>query len=158
MKIEIKFDDKQHVQIRMKEAPDTITESLHETTVAVVNDVRNEIIVRMERTQKAPWSYKRTKSGKVHHPSLPGFPPAKDSGDYVASIQPDDRWPDVEVGSLITDPPYPEYLERGTTAGFGSPFKGMNTGMAARPVWEPTIDDMHDQIENDLMEAIKRGI
>lgn len=146
MKFDIIFEDKTGIVIKMEKAPKTINDSLHETTVAVVNDIRNEIVTKMENTPKAPWSYRRTKSGKRHHPSLPGYPPAKDSGNLVASIVPDDRWPEVEVGSILTDPPYPEYLEKGTSR------------MAARPVWEPTLDEMHDRIENDLMEAIKKGL
>ena len=99
--------------------------------VALVNaamETRNEMIGSMKGTPKTGLPYKRGK--KTHIASSPGNPPAIDRGGLVRSIIPDVRPAnlEVEVGSTIVDPPYPIFLEEGTTK------------MAARPWIKPAYE------------------
>ncbi len=89
--------------------------------VAGANDIRNDIIRGM-RSSPATGNlyfrgYRKTKKGQkavFHRASQPGFPPRPDTGDLLRSIIMNARWSEVEVGSIITNPAYPKWLEEGT--------------------------------------------
>lgn len=100
------------------------------------NEMRNDIMRSMRNTRvtsaaagKAGRLYSKgyNKKGKrvMHRASAPGYPPAVDNSDLIRSIIVDARWAEVEVGSIITNPAYPLWLENGTKE------------MAARPWLEP---------------------
>lgn len=93
------------------------------------NEIRNDIILSMRNSPQTGKAYfrGRTKKGKpkFHRASSPGFPPRPDSGDLLRSIITDVRFTEVEVGSIITNPAYPKFLEEGTSR------------MEARPWLEP---------------------
>lgn len=83
------------------------------------NEIRNDIILGMRNTPKTGKiygkGYKNPKGKPVmHRASSPGWPPAVDTGDLLRSIIVDARWAEVEVGSIITNPAYPKFLEEGT--------------------------------------------
>jgi len=82
-------------------------------------EVRNEIVLSMRSSPATGKLYRaggRLKSGKprMHRASQPGFPPRPNTGDLIGSIVMDARLTEVEVGSIITQPPYPKWLEEGT--------------------------------------------
>jgi HK97 gp10 family phage protein len=54
----------------------------------------------------------------------------------------DSRRDEIEVGSGISDPPYPEFLEEGTRA------------MKARPFMKPVVDDLKKELPDKVMSAI----
>ena len=130
------------------EVPDEITREL----AIGANDIRTTILKSMQSTDRAPWFYWRGKKPgrKKHYPSAPGAAPAIDSGDLLKSIMFDVRDMEVEVGSIITDPPYPTYLEDGTKK------------MKARPWLGPAVDKHEktiiDKVGDGVFETIKRGV
>lgn len=85
-------------------------------------EIRNEIVLSMRNSPATGKlylrGYRQTKKGGqrpvFHRASQPGFAPRPDSGDLIRSIIMDARMTEVEVGSVITDPPYPRWLEEGT--------------------------------------------
>lgn len=96
-----------------------------EVLVAGANDIRNDAILGMRdspATGKLYFRYYRnvkTKKGSkkkavFHRASQPGFPPRPDTGGLLRSIIVDARFTEVEVGSIITNPAYPKWLEEGT--------------------------------------------
>lgn len=93
--------------------------------VAGANDIRNDIIRSMRDSPATGklyfryWRSKKTKKGTVkkavfHRASQPGMPPRPDTGGLLQSIIVDARFAEVEVGSIITNPAYPVFLEKGT--------------------------------------------
>lgn len=93
--------------------------------VAGANDIRNDIIKGMRDSPAAGklyfryWRQAKTKTGTkkkavFHRASQPGMPPRPDTGDLLRSIIADARFSEVEVGSIITNPAYPKWLEEGT--------------------------------------------
>jgi len=125
--------------------------------VAGANEIRNEIILSMRNTPKSGRLYSRgySKKGKpvMHRASSPGNPPAVDTGDLLRSIIADARFTEVEVGSIITNPPYPIFLEK------GSP----KTRLEARPWLEPAfkkhefgIRDSVRRVLNDIAKEMRQ--
>ncbi len=127
------------------EVPDEITREL----AIGANDIRNTILRSMQSTTRAPWFYWRGKKPgrKKHHPSVPGNPPAIDSGDLIKSILFDVRKMEIEVGSIIIKPPYPRFLEESTEK------------MEARPWLNPAVEkhekDIVDRVGDGVFEVIK---
>lgn len=86
------------------------------------NNIRNDVILGMRNSPPMGNLYfryfKSTKKGKkkavFHRASQPGMPPRPDTGDLLRSIIVDARWAEIEVGSIITNPAYPKWLEEGT--------------------------------------------
>lgn len=107
------------------------------------NDIRNTIIKSMQQTKRSQRSYIRGKSKRIktgieraygksarkarHFSSMPGNPPAVDSGQLVRSIMWNVKNNEVEVGSL-GGAPYAKFLESGTKR------------MAERPFLKPAVD------------------
>jgi hypothetical protein len=122
--------------------PDEATKGLFDVAI----EIRNNAIVSMQNTvRRSDRVYTR---GTVRHrPSAPGWPPAIDRGDLVGSLIPEILSDGtVIMGSRITTPPYPEFLEKGTRK------------MAARPWMDPAIDTVEEDIENGVMNRIIGGI
>lgn len=112
--------------------------------VVSANNIRNDMITGMETTPKTGRRYRKRK-GVYHTASSPGNFPAVDSGDLVKSIIMDARFDEVEVGSIITYPAYPKFLEFGTSR------------MKKRPWVKPVYDTQKPKIEkavNRLMDEI----
>ena len=92
--------------------------------------------------------YSKTYGKNGHHPSLPGHAPAPDFGTLLQSITHD---VDVDgdtvtgrAGSTITEPPYPAYLEDGTSK------------MAPRPWAKPALD-MNTEFIKQTFDEVVRG-
>ena len=122
--------------------PDEATKGLFDVAVAI----RNNAIISMQNTaRRSDRVYRR---GAIsHRPSSPGWPPAIDTGVLVGSLLPE-ILPDnsVRMGSLITSPPYPEFLEEGTRK------------MDARPWLKPAIETTESDIEDGVLNRIIVGI
>ena len=107
------------------------------------NNIRNEAILSMKNSPPTGKRYKR--GSKWHIASSPGNPPRVDTGNLIGSIIMDARHNEVEVGSIITDPPYPIYLEEGTDK------------MAPRPWLEPAFDKNKGKIQRGVLQAVIRS-
>ena len=83
-----------------------------------------------------------------HHPSIPGSAPAPDSGELMRSITHDVSSKDGRsvghVGSTINNPPYPVYLEYGTTK------------MKPRPWLSASIIQCHSWMSNLFKELFEK--
>lgn len=94
--------------------------------IAGAADIRNDIVRGMRNSPATGklyfryYKFKRSKKGEskktavFHRASQAGFPPRPDTGDLIRSIIMDARIAEVEVGSIITNPAYPKWLEEGT--------------------------------------------
>jgi len=108
--------------------------------------IKNKIIKSMQNTKRRHFAYTVKRGGKEHWPSAPNNPPAIDSGDLLKSIQIDVRNMEVEIGSDITKPPYPLYLEFGTKR------------MTKRPWLNPAVDRGLPDITKNIINRIKRDL
>ena len=83
-----------------------------------------------------------------HHPSIPGSAPAPDSGELMRSITHDVTSKGGQsvghVGSIINNPPYPVYLEYGTTK------------MKPRPWLSASIIQCHSWMSNFFKELFEK--
>jgi len=127
----------------------SITGPINQSLFHWANEIRNYIIDSMKDTEvDSSKSYKAGRA-KPHHPSMPGHPPAVDKGNLISSLVYEFGDLQVEIGSDQTEPPYPVYLEDGTSK------------MAARPWLAPAVeeyeDDMMEQLGESLEILFKRG-
>ncbi|RJX18959.1 MAG: hypothetical protein C4575_09280 [Desulforudis sp.] len=120
--------------------------------VLLALDLRNEMIHSMQHSLRTGRHYRRRKGdrrGKFDHiASSPGNPPRPDTGELLRSIIMEARPSDlaVEVGSNITKPPYPAYLEEGTGR------------VAPRPFLAPAMDKLRSKIERRILDAVAGAI
>lgn len=142
--IEMKVEGGQEVQEKLSMMAKIIPGSAINGLYDVALQLRNEMIISMRNTPRMLKTYRR--GGKVHHPSAPGFPPAIDRGDLVNSLVPEKTEDGARIGSIITNPPYPEFLELGTIK------------MDERPWAEPALDKLKGDIENTVMKNVIGGI
>lgn len=108
--------------------------------------IKNKIIKSMQNTKRRHFAYTVKRGGKEHWPSAPNNPPAIDSGDLLKSILFDARDMEVEIGSDITKPPYPMYLEFGTKR------------MTKRPWLTPAIESNIGSIRNKLIKRMNEEL
>ena len=96
---------------------------------------------------KSYYTYNKT---TPHHPSLPGNPPAPDTGNLRNSIRyeihAEPRSPYGVVGTTQKDPPYGEYLEYGTSK------------VAPRPWLRPAMEKNNEWIRQSIAKAVGRGL
>ena len=121
-----------------------------EKTIALCCDkVRSDIQYSMAHTQRnMTKSYYTNNSSIPHHPSLPGNPPARDTGNLTNSI----RWEIHNegkevygiVGSSQLDENYAVYTEYGTTK------------MAPRPWLRPAMEKNNQWIRKSIANAVAR--
>lgn len=110
--------------------------------------VQREAVKGMTETKVDTEKSYYTHNKKIaHHPSLPNNYPAVDTGDLRKSITFDVKEEGNKtvgrVGSTILDPPYPLYLEYGTSK------------MKPRKWLQPSLEKSRDTIQKLLREAIK---
>lgn len=142
--IEMRMEGAEEVRDKISMMAIVIPKSAIDGLYDVTLQLRNEMITSMRNTPRMLKSYKRGR--KVHHPSAPGFPPAIDRGDLGNSLVPEKTKDGANIGSIITNPPYPEFLELSTSK------------MDERPWAEPALDKLSGNIENIVMTNIIRGI
>jgi hypothetical protein len=122
-------------------------DDIYDVLVTGANNIRNRMIRSMVNSPKTGKLYHRGKNSKgkevYHRASSPGNPPRPDNSDLIRSIQMDARYDEVEVGSTITQPNYPWFLEKGTPK------------MKARPWCEPAFKAYEPDIKRNLMGALR---
>jgi hypothetical protein len=129
MSITIKgLDDLKRRLKRMAESLDKV----RDFAFIEVNKTRNEMIYEMRNTPKTGRTYTRGK--KIHIASSPYNAPAIDSGNYIRSLVIERNTTTVELGTLIQDPEYPLFLEKGTVH------------MDQRPVFEPAYNNLVNRV------------
>lgn len=148
-------DDLRKLEIAIEAMSEDMRLAIVDELVSIGNDMRNHIINEMQTTAKAKWSYRKTKSGKRHHPSKPFHFPAVDTGELLRSLVPFGRgargkpnekgietkdW-SVEVG-VEGGAPYAEYLESGTRK------------MFPRPFMLPTLWKFEPTVESRILQAM----
>lgn len=151
IKTEVKFEESGKEPFRGKletiisfDLAEAMNEAVMEELVKGANDLRNRMITSIQHSPKTGRIYKRGK--KWHIASSSPNPPRSDIGNLLASFDMDASEKGVEVGSIITDPPYPFYLEKGTKK------------MKPRPFMEPALDFIAPGLETDIMKAILDSI
>lgn len=126
-----------------------INSELEETIALCCDKVRSDIQYSMAHTQRdMTRSYYTNNRTKAHHPSLPGNPPARDTGNLTNSI----RWEIHNegkevygiVGSSQLDENYAVYTEYGTTK------------MAPRPWLRPAMEKNNEWIRKSIANAVAR--
>ena len=102
----------------------------------------------MEEMRDTAIDTSKTYGKKGHHPSLPGNPPAVDTGTLRRSItyQVDENELVGYVGSNLKNPPYGAYLEFGTSR------------MKPRPWLKPATEKSMEKIKEIMAGAVKVGI
>lgn len=129
---------------------------------AIGLEIRNNIIQNMRNTQKRP---PNGEDKKAHRPSMPGNPPAIDSGRLVNSFEINSRKTSVEVGTNVL---YAKFLEKGTSPftittkkkyglSDGTNFFGkkvQHPGIKARPFLEGGMEGI--DIDGRIQEAWER--
>lgn len=111
-------------------------------------NLRNDIILSMRNSPPTGKLYTRTsKKGHVvrHRASSPGNPPRPDTGALIRSIGIDTHPDYIEVGSRITKPNYPLFLEQGTPK------------MEARPWLEPAFKKEEPKLKRRLVMVLQRA-
>lgn len=119
-------ENKGRTQIkRMLRKTKKIMDEVFREMILTGEQMRNGMIRNMVGTSRAPWS--TTSGGATHFPSLPGHPPAIDTGQLVRSLASIPRKGtnrrEVEIGSR-KGAPYSVFLESGTPNMKQRPFLG----------------------------------
>ena len=131
---------------------------LSNTIKACCKKVQDDIQYSMSHTERnTAVSYYTNNKTRAHHPSMPGNPPAVDTGNLRESIRYEVNSEGKEVygivGSTQKDPDYGQYLEYGTTkGGWGG------KGMAPRPWLRPAMIKNNDWIRKSIANAVAKGI
>lgn len=102
----------------------------------------------MEEMRDTAIDTSKTYGKKGHHPSLPGNPPAVDTGTLRRSVtyQVDENELVGYVGSNLKNPPYGAYLEFGTSR------------MKPRPWLKPATEKSMEKIKEIMAGAVKVGL
>ena len=132
----------------------SVQEKLEQTIKLCCEKVRSEIQYDMAHTPRDTSKVYYTKNKtKGHNPSLPGNPPAPDTGNLRDCIRYEVHNENKEVygivGTTQKDPPYGAYLEY---AEYG------NSKMAPRPWLRPAMIKNEDWIKSSISKAVAAGI
>lgn len=118
-----------------KQLDDALEQFVKDGAVYIEGELKRRIAV-----PKTGRAYKRGKT-RVHIASAPGESPASDSGNLIGSIGPP-IYPSTLEAVIGTAVEYAGYLESGTRR------------MAARPLWQRTVDDAIPTLEKMLERAV----
>lgn len=135
-----------------------VEEEVTKTIELCCQKVRSDIQESMAKTERNMDKSYYTHNKKIpHHPSLPGNPPAPDTGNLRNSIRyeihAEPRSPYGVVGTTQKDPPYGQYLEYGTSkGGWGG------KGIAPRPWLRPAMEKNNEWIRQSIAKAVVRGL
>ena len=116
---------------------------VEEVFTAHVSALHADIVDNMTNTQTNPdVAYFKSNKRIPHHPSLPYNAPAVDTGALRRSIsekvESDAYSVSAEIGSTLSNPPYPVYLEYGTTR------------MSPRPWLGPAVKARESELNENL--------
>ena len=135
----------------LKETAPNIEKELVKTIELCCRKVVSDIQSSMAHTPRnTNVSYYTNNKKKAHHPSLPGNPPAPDTGNLRESVRYEmhDEFKKIYgvVGSTQKNPDYAVYTEYGTTK------------MAPRPWLRPAMEKNNDWIRKSIGMAVARGL
>lgn len=131
-----------------------VENELGKTIELCCKKVQDDIQYSMAHTERdMSKTYYTNNKTKAHHPSMPGNPPAVDTGNLRESIRYEVHGEGKEVygivGTTQKDTPYGQYLEYGTTkGGWGG------KGMAPRPWLRPAMIKNNDWIRKSIAAAV----
>lgn len=126
--------------------------ALEKTTGLCCKKIASDIQESMAKTSRnMERSYYTNNKNIAHHPSLPGNPPAPDTGNLRNSI----RWEvssekeivTGRVGSTQKEPPYGAYLEQ---------VEHGNSRMAPRPWLRPAMRNNENFIKKNVSSTVKK--
>lgn len=131
-----------------------VFKEVRQEAIDIAHDVRNEILSSMQTTprdmnKKRSRQFKRSSRTKkrqgelFHYPSLPGNPPAIDSGELIGDIKVSVRRKEVEVGDVSQL--HGEAMEKGVK----------KRNIEPRPWMKPAIKK--EPIKSRIAAAFKRG-
>ncbi len=148
MSKDLTFD--QFSEYLSKVAPQ-VEHSLTNTIKLCCEKVRSDIQYSMAHTERnTDVSYYTNNKTKAHHPSMPGNPPAVDTGNLRNSIRyevhPEGKEVYGIVGSTQKDPDYAVFTEYGTNK------------MAPRPWLRPAMIKNNDWIRKSIANAVASGL
>lgn len=128
-----------------------IRKNIEKTMKLVCTKVTSDIKSSMSQTPRnTSKSYFTNNKNIPHHPSLPGNPPAPDTGNLRNSIRYEVEVDGSEITGIIgttqKDPPYGSYLEYGTSK------------MAPRPWLKPAMEKNKEFIKKNLAQAVIKGL
>ena len=135
-----------------------VEDELNKTIALCCKKVQDDIQYSMSHTERdMSKTYYTNNKTKAHHPSMPGNPPAVDTGNLRESIRYEVHGEGKEVygivGTTQKDPPYGQYLEYGTTkGGWGG------KGMAPRPWLRPAMAKNNDWIRKSIANAVAKSL
>ena len=140
------FSDK-----KKKNVSPQIETTLSKTISLCCEKVRSDIQDSMAHTARdTTRSYYTNNRTTAHHPTLPGNPPAPDTGNLRNSIRYEmhDEGKEIYgiVGTTQKDPNYGEYLEYGTTK------------IAPRPWLRPAMLKNESWIRSSIAKAVADGM
>lgn len=144
----ISFDDFSNVLDR---AASAITGNLENAIKLCGEKIKSDIQYSMTHTERDMSKSYYTSNKKVaHHPSLPGNPPAPDTGNLRASINYEIHATSNEVygvvGSTQQDPDYAVYTEYGTSK------------MAPRPWLRPAMYKNNAFVKKSIAKAVASAL
>lgn len=130
-----------------------VKHSLVNTIKLCCKKVQDDIQYNMARTERdMSKTYYTNNKTKAHHPSMPGNPPAPDSGNLRNSIRYEIHEEGKEVygivGSSQMDENYAVWMEYGTKDG----------RIAPRPWLRPTMIKNNDWIRKSIANAVALGL
>lgn len=131
-----------------------VEDELNKSIKLCCEKVRSDIQESMAHTERdMSKTYFTNNKTEAHHPSMPGNPPAPDTGNLRNSIRYEVHGESKEiygiVGSSQLDENYAVYTEYGTTkGGWGG------KGMAPRPWLRPVMIKNNDWIRKSIAEAV----
>ena len=131
-----------------------VEDELNKTIALCCDKVRSDIQYSMSHTEiNTAVSYYTNNKTKAHHPSMPGSPPAVDTGNLKESVRYEVHGEGKEVygivGTTQKDADYGRYLEYGTTkGGWGG------KGMPPRPWLRPAMIKNNDWIRKSIAVAV----
>lgn len=125
--------------------------SLEKAIKLCCTKIQSDIQESMSNTQlDMSKSYYTNNKTKAHHPSLPGNPPAPDTGNLRKSIRYEVHEEGKEVyglvGSTQKDPPYGAYLEYGTSK------------VEPRPWLRPAMRENEGFVRNAIAQAVRESL
>lgn len=129
----------------------SVQDKIEKTIKLCCEKIRSEIQDDMAHTPRDTSKVYYTNNKTVgHNPSLPGNPPAPDTGNLRNSIRYEVHNEENEVygivGTTQKDPPYGEYLEYGTSK------------MAPRPWLRPAMIKNEDWVRRSISKAVANGM
>jgi hypothetical protein len=120
--------------------PKKVQNEARDEMAVIANDMRNNIVTAMIRTEKKSTGYRR--GNKTHFPSAPGNAPATDSGTLIGSFE-----MDVKLGGAK--------IEVGTNVLYAKFLEAPKDKRKARPIIENMVQGI--DVEDRIATAIQRG-